>query len=82
MSDEADLGEAVDFILSERPKLAEDDVWAVLVELQEPPAHGSEGVAITLLGQVRPDVRKRDIKVIIKEWRAYAGLAAEEDWDE
>ena len=82
MSDEADLGEAVDYILSERPKLAEDDVWAVLVELQDPPAIGSEGVALTLLAQVRPDVRKRDAKVIIKEWRAYVSLAAEEDWDE
>ena len=38
MSDELDLGEAADFILSERPELSEDDVWAVLNELGAPPA--------------------------------------------
>ena len=40
MSDDLDLGEAADYILSERPGLTEDAVWAVLTELGEPPLPG------------------------------------------
>ena len=40
MSDDLDLGEAADYILSERPRLDEDVVWAVLNELGEPPGAG------------------------------------------
>lgn len=82
MSDEPDLGEAVDYILAERPKLHEDDIWAVLVELQNPPAPGADALAIDLLKQTRPDVRPRHAKVILKEWRAYVSLTAEPDWED
>ncbi len=78
---DADLGEAADYILAERPGLAENDVWAVLVELRSPPA-GGDDLAVELLRRTRPDIRSRDVKVILREWRAYVSLAAEEDWDE
>lgn len=80
MSDDADLGEAVDYILAERPGLAEDDVWGVLVELGDPPA--ADDLALQLLRTARPQIRPKDVKVILREWRAYVSLAAEEDWDE
>ncbi len=83
MSDgEPDLGEAVDYILAERPKLAEDDVWAVLVELQQPPDPGTDDLALQLLMQTRPGVDARIAKVILREWRAYVSLATEPDWDD
>jgi hypothetical protein len=78
--DEPDLGEAVDYILAERPRLAEDDVWAVLVELGSPPAR--DELALDLLRATRPDIKPRHVKVILREWRAYASLVGEEDWDE
>lgn len=82
MSDEPDIGEAVDYILSERPKLHEDDIWGVLVELRDPPQPGGDALAVELLKQTRPGIRKRDVKVILREWRAYASLAVEPDWDD
>lgn len=82
MDDELDLGEAADFILAERPELDEDIVWGVLNELGAPPARGAEGLALSLLGSVRPDIRPRDAKRVLREWRAYAELAREDDWDD
>lgn len=82
MSDDADLGEAVDYILSERPKLHEDDIWGVLVELQDPPQPGGDALARELIKQTRPDIRDRDVKVILREWRAYVSLTSEPDWDD
>lgn len=83
MSDrDPDWGEAVDYILAERPNLDEDDVWAVIVELVDPPPAGSDDLALQLLGQTRPSVSARDARVILGEWRAYVSLAAEPDWDE
>jgi len=79
---EPDLGEAVDYILAERPKLWEDDVWAVVNELQDPPAAGSDDLALTLLAERRPDVSRKDAKLILREWRAYASLVQERDWDD
>jgi hypothetical protein len=81
MSD-PDLAEAVDYILSERPRLSEDDVWAVLVELREPPAPGTDSLALQLLARARPEVSKRDAKLILREWREYAALATERDWSD
>jgi hypothetical protein len=78
----SDLGEAADYILSERPGLDEDAVWAVLNELGEPPAAGSDDLALALLAGARPEVRPRDARRIIAEWRAYARLADEPDWDD
>jgi hypothetical protein len=76
-----DIGEAVEYILAERPALAEDDVWAVLNELREPPAEGADGLALELVRRARPEVRPRDARAILREWRAYASLAqTDDDW--
>jgi len=80
--DDPDLGEAVDYILAERPKLHEDDVWGVLVELGHPPAADGDGLALDLLKSARPDIRPRDAKVILREWRAYVSLVQEHDWED
>ena len=82
VSEPLDLGEAADYILSERPGLDEDAVWAVLNELGEPPAKGQDKLALELLSRSRPEVRPRDARRIIDEWRAYARLAEEPDWDD
>lgn len=82
MSEEPDLGEAADYILSERPELPEDVVWAVLNELGAPPAKAQRKIALQLLAGARPDVRARDARHILDEWRAYADLAAGPDWDD
>lgn len=82
MSDEPDIGEAVDYILSERPRLDEDDVWAVLMELGTPPPERSDDLAVALARGARPKMKPRHIRVILREWRAYASLAREPDWQE
>lgn len=82
MSDELDLGEAADFILSERPGLSEDDVWAVLNALGAPPAKGQRKIALQLIASVAPQVRARDAKRVLDEWGAYADLAESPDWDD
>ena len=83
MSDnDPDIGEAVEYILAERPKLLEDDIWAVLMELGAPPAQGTDGLALQLLAQTRPHIKGRTVKVILREWRAYVSLAIEPDWDD
>ena len=79
--DELDLGEAADYILSERPRLGEEVVWAVLNELGRPPAPGQEALALQLLATARPEVRSRDARRVLSEWQAYARLAREEDWE-
>jgi hypothetical protein len=79
--DEFDLGEAADYILSERPGLDEDAVWAVLNELGAPPARGQEGLAFQLLASARPDVPAKDARRILSEWQAYARIAREDDWE-
>ena len=81
MSD-LDLGEAADYILSERPGLDEDHVWAVLNELGHPPAKDQQKLALQLVAQTHPEVRSKDAKRILDEWRAYARLAEESDWDD
>ena len=83
MSDEElDIGEAVDYVISERPNLEESHVWAVLTELGSPPARSAEGLALDLVASSRPEVSRRDAKLIIREWRAYAALASERDWED
>jgi hypothetical protein len=77
-----DLGEAADYILSERPGLDEDHVWAVLNELGHPPAKGQEKLALQLIAGTNPEVRAKDARRIIGEWQAYARLAEESDWDD
>jgi hypothetical protein len=80
--DDPDIGEAVEYILAERPHLDEDDVWAVLSVIREPPAPGADRLALQVATGARPGLRRRDAKRILKEWRAYASLVAERDWDE
>ena len=82
MSDGLDLGEAADYILAERPGLDEDVVWAVLNELGAPPEKDQDAIALQLITQARPDVRIKDAKRVIAEWRAYADLEQEPDWDD
>jgi hypothetical protein len=78
----SDLGEAAEYILGERPGLAEDDVWAVLNELGEPPGPGAETLALDLLARARQQVSRKDARRIIGEWQAYVRLDRERDWDE
>ncbi len=82
MSGEPDLGEAADYILSERPGLSEDDVWAVLNELGAPPAKAQRKMALQLIASAAPQVRAKDAKRILEEWSAYADLAQGPDWDD
>lgn len=82
MSDELDLGEAADYILSERPELGEDDVWAVLNELGSPPAGSQRKMALQLLAGARPHVPGKVARRILDEWAAYADLAEGPDWDD
>lgn len=82
MDDDLDLGEAADYILGERPGLDEGAVWALLQELGAPPAAGAEPLALALLEGTHPEVRPKDARVIIREWRAYADLASQDDWDD
>lgn len=78
--DRLDLGEAADFILGERPRLAEDHVWTVLKELGDPPVRTADGMAVDLITRLHPSIRAKDVKVILGEWREYARIAQEEDW--
>lgn len=82
MNDDLDLGEAADFILAERPGLAEDDVWAVLNVLGAPPAKAQRKLALQLIASAAPHVRPPDAKRILSEWGAYADLAESPDWDD
>jgi len=77
-----DIGEAVEYILAERPGLDEQDVWAVLTELGEPPHRDADDLALEIVRRARPGVRPRDAKAILREWRAYASLAEEDDFDD
>ncbi len=82
MDDDAlDLGEAAAFILGERPRLHEDDVWTVLKELGDPPVRNADGMAVDLITRLHPEVRAKDVRMILDEWREYARLAVEGDWD-
>jgi hypothetical protein len=82
VGEDLDLGDAADYILAERPGLGEDTVWAVLNELGAPPAKRAEDLALDLVGSTHPEVSRRDAKLVIREWRAYADLAREDDWED
>lgn len=82
MDDGPDIGEAADYILSERPKLDEDEVMAVLMTLGDPPLKGTDDLAITLVRQAHPSLSAKAIKRVLKEWREYAELAGADDWDD
>jgi hypothetical protein len=82
MSDELDLGEAATYILGERPDLDEAHVWAVLTEIVAPPAAGADELAGDLIAQTHPEVSRGDVRAILGEWRTYAALAGERDWDD
>jgi hypothetical protein len=82
VSDELDLGDAAAYILAEARGVDEDQVWGVLMELGDPPAPGTEDLARTLLASTRPDIPGRTVTRILREWRAYASLASEPDWED
>jgi hypothetical protein len=82
MSEELDLGEAAAYILGERPELDEDQVWAVLNEFGAPPPAASNDLALQLIGSALPEIPLRTAQRILGEWRAYASLADEPDWDD
>jgi hypothetical protein len=82
VSDGLDLGEAAAYILAERPGLDADAVWAVLNELGAPPEKSQDKIALELIARARPDVRRKDAKRVIAEWRAYAELEQSPDWDD
>ena len=79
---EPDLGEAVDYILAERPKLWENEVWTVVMELQDPPAPGADKLAIAVVRERHPEISKRDVKQMLRERRACVTLARERHWDD
>ena len=79
--DPLDLGEAAAFILGERPSLSEDDVWTVLKELGDPPVRTADGMAVDLITRLHPGIRAKHIRIVLDEWREYARLAVEDDWD-
>lgn len=82
MDEGPDIGEAADYILSERPKLWEDDVMAVLMTLGDPPRPGTDDLAMALVRQNHPDIKPKIIRQVLKEWREYLELVSEEeDWD-
>jgi len=82
MDDDLDLGDAAAFILGERPGLGEDRVWAVLNELGSPPPATSNDLALHLIATTLPEIPQRAAQLILDEWRAYAALAIEPDWDD
>ncbi len=81
MDDELDLGDAAAFILGARPGLDEDDVWTVLKEIGDPPVRNADGMAVDLITRLHPNIRAKDIKAILNEWREYARIAVEHDWE-
>lgn len=81
MGEEPDLAEAAAYIQGERPSLEEEHIWSVLMELGDPPSGGAEGLALDLLASTHPEVSVKDVKLVLREWRAYVELAGEEDWD-
>jgi hypothetical protein len=82
MSDDLDPGEAANYIHAERPSLDEDDIWTVVSELDRPPAKDAEPLALQLISQTHPGISESDVRLILAEWRAFADLAAERDWDD
>ncbi len=82
MSEELDLGDAAAYILGERPELDEDQVWAVLNEFGAPPPAASNDLAMQLIRSTLPEIPPRTAQRILGEWRAYASLADEPDWDD
>jgi len=82
VSEDLDLGDAAEYILAEARGVDEDQVWGVLSELGDPPAPAGEDLALALLRSTRPDIPPRAVKRILREWRAYAALATEPDWED
>ncbi|MEW6582401.1 MAG: hypothetical protein AB1416_06540 [Actinomycetota bacterium] len=68
--------------MSERPRLHEDEVWAVLLTLEEPPHRGGDALALALVRARHPAIKARTVKLILKEWREYAELEEAGDWED
>lgn len=82
MSDQYDQGEAVAFIIGERPRLSEEEIWKIVKEIGSPPHAGGEPLAVELIRQTHPEIKIRVAEQVIGEWRAYAELATQRDWDD
>ena len=82
MSGELDRGEAVAFIMGSQPRLDEDDVWTVVNEIGAPPHDGGEPLALELMRQTHPGLSPRTVEAVLREWRAYADLAGQRDWND
>ena len=54
----------------------------MLNELGEPPAPGADDLALELLARARARGAPARRPRVIDEWRAYARLAGEPDWDD
>ena len=77
-----DPGEAIDFIKAHRPELDGDHVWSVVFELDKPPQKDGDPLAVQLIGITNPEISESDVKAILSEWREFAKLADERDWDD
>lgn len=51
-------------------------------ELDAPPSKDAEPLALQLIAQTHPEVAASDVRTIIAEWRAFADLSGERDWDD
>lgn len=80
--DDLDPGEAIDFIKAHRPDLDGEHVWSVVFELDRPPPKDGEPIAVQLIGMTHPEISEGDVKKILTEWREFAKLADERDWDD
>lgn len=82
MSDALDPAAAMDFIKAHQPRLDEDHIFAVVSEMDRPPDREGEPLALQLLSITNPEISDGDVKKILAEWRAFAALADERDWDD
>ena len=82
LTDDLDPGEAINYILAQRPTLAEEAVWAVVGEMDRPPGKDADPLAVELIAQTHPEIAAADVRTILKEWRSFAELSDERDWDD
>ena len=46
------------------------------------PRRAATALALQLLKSTQPQIRRRHVKVILREWRAYVSLVLEHDWED
>ena len=52
------------------------------MELDRPPDKDGEPLALQLIEMTHPEISAADVKQILSEWREFAKLADERDWDD